>query len=71
MPPITRTITFGEQSDDVTAIQKDILLLGGFISEEEIFRDNFEGVFGGETSVALISVLQRFGSPNNITNILG
>ncbi len=71
MPLITRTIGPFEQSEDVTAIQKDILLAGGFIPEEELFHDNVNGVFGGETSVALINVLQRFASPANITNIFG
>src|SRR5437868_15524040 len=66
MPPITRTIPFGEQSDDVTAIQKGLLTLGAQEFGGELFTPTEDGLFESNTIVELKKVINRFAGPETL-----
>ena len=61
MALITTTIQQGEQSPEVTEIQKALISLGANIATAELFTSNTAGTYGPTTHAAVTALVARFG----------
>ena len=61
MAVITQTIQPGEQRNEVTEIQKALIILNATIDPGEIFTPTTAGTYGPTTRAAITALLQRFG----------
>lgn len=63
MAVITKSIPPGETSNEVTEMQKALLILGANIESAELFTATTAGTYGPTTQAAIAGLYKRFGFP--------